>query len=461
MMQIRVAVEPASSHNEFADCFLATRRGAEWVRQARLDVDYRPVMSVSGRVTAIADDVLLLAASVYGVDKLVERSRSDDAWTRQLSVRIPVSDPGVWGGSAEPLGEVVSFLTGDIWDFEFVRRRETLVRPSPKRVDLNGRLNDIDAISLFSGGLDSLIGVIDWLESNRGRILLVGHHDGDVSGPLADQKALLAPLLLHYPGRVEQVLTRFGTTPSAPEISFRGRSLMFLGLAIHVAAGARPGTQVLIPENGNIALNVPLTPSRQGSCSTRTAHPHYLQSLQAVLQSVGIDTPIVNPLSDRTKGESVRACRNQHLLRDLYALSASCAKRGHSSTWIRKSARQCGRCMPCLYRRAALHAGAMDDEVYGNDVCRGEVPVIDHVGSGMEPTGAADVRAMLGFIRRRTSDREIARRLVVNGRITTADIAAATNLVQRAMGEVRQLLEDKGTPEVKRAAGIDRDHAQV
>ena len=461
-MNIDANVKRRSSHHEFADVYLTARDDdGETVGRTRLDVDYRPLLKRCGMPSENAADLLLMAATIYGVDKLIARNASDDAWTRDLKVRVPVADPARWSAARPAFESCVCFLTGDEWTFEFMPRKGSLARPSPKSRTAQRDLADIDAISLFSGGLDSLIGVIDWLEKSPGKLLLLGHHDGDVTGPLSDQRELSAPVASAYPGRVESLLVRVGVSPPGDEISFRSRSLLFLGLALHVAAAARPGIPVLIPENGNIALNVPLTPSRQGSCSTRTAHPHYLTLLREVLARLGIATEIRNPLQAKTKGECVTECRNQDLLKSIYARSVSCAKRGHKKNWVHRDARQCGRCMPCLYRRAALHAAAWDTEQYGADVCAGEVPLDDHVGQTKGPAGAADARAMLAFLHSRPSSREIGRRLAANGRIRVEEMPEAVAIVERAMDEIRALILDKAHPSVQRVAGIRPTRAGV
>jgi hypothetical protein len=130
-----------------------------------------------------------------------------------------------------------------------------------------------DAAALFSGGLDSFVGAIDWLTRNsKGKLLLVGHHDRAVKGPKADQLALLGLLKRRFPMRVDSLQVRVGLKEKGDEISFRSRSLLFLGLACYAASGQ--SVPIIVPENGAIALNPPLTASRRGAC-TRTAHPSF------------------------------------------------------------------------------------------------------------------------------------------------------------------------------------------
>src|SRR5262249_4463756 len=147
-------------------------------------------------------------------------------------------------------------------------------------------------------------------------------------------------------------------------------------LGIYAASGVGPDIPLHTPENGIIALNLPLTPSRNGSCSTRTMHPFYLDTLRSILSDLGLKNALTNPLGLRTKGEWVIACRDQALLRSLAAKTVSCSHGSRRQDWKRKKAANCGYCVPCMFRRAALHAAKLDSgKDYGIDVCANELTV--------------------------------------------------------------------------------------
>jgi hypothetical protein len=307
-------------------------------------------------------------------------------------------------------------------------------------------------VSLFSGGLDSLIGAIDTLElTNEEPLCLVGHHDPNIGGVQKDQEQILEVLRKLYPNRCKPILVGVGHSGKSAEITMRSRSILFVALGMVVAAHLGDRTPLLIPENGTIALNVPLTPSRRGSCSTRTAHPHYLALLQNWLDGIGLVHPILNPLIKKTKGEAASQCLNQAALNETALLSSSCAKRGHTSSWVRRAAGSCGRCMPCIYRRAALHSIGMDSETYGNDICSGEVDVRDP-----NTDAADDLRACLSFLRRNHSIASIAKMLIANGALLPMDAMQHASTVARAMDEIRLLLRDKGDAAVRNLAEIGK-----
>ena len=105
--------------------------------------------------------------------------------------------------------------------------------------------------------------------------------------------------------------------------------------------------------------------------------------------------------------------------------------------------------MPCIYRRAALHTIGLDTEVYGNDICTGEVNVDDP-----DSDSADDFRACLSFLRRNYAQTEIAKMLISNAPLPPLEVLSHANTVGCAMDEIRQLLRDKATPNIQRMAGI-------
>lgn len=417
-----------------------------------LDLPFKGLHERLGTPEPIALDFLLVASLCYLIDKVVPRRDAPDNWTRELDVEFPVSSPGQWQDVAANLGGALSFLTGDIWRLGFRdlgavpvfrpprpkrRRRRSLV---PTRVPASG-------VCLFSGGLDSLVGAVDLLAGSRElKLLLVGHYDSP--GPASQQKHLYAGLNHRYPWRAELLQTRVSHRPeSAPELTLRSRSVVFMALALYAARALGKTTPVYAPENGLIAINVPLTPSRAGSCSTRTMHPFFLERLTAALRGLGFENEIVNPLQFKTKGECLIKCRDQDLVRSLVDGSVSCSHGTRRQNWVRKQARNCGYCVPCLFRRAALHTAGIDEgRQYGIDVCEGELAIEDAGESG------DDLRAVLDWLRSGRSNEDISREIM--GVAPVRELSERAAVVSRGMAEVRSLLATKATGALQRAAGI-------
>lgn len=442
-MNIRVEIQQPTSFDAFAPVQLVLPGRTE---HCHLKVNFSPFIQLGKPNCPELLDMLLLASIVYALDRRVLRSSAEDNWTRSFSFNLPVDKPSLWKNMKSTIDQCLSFLTGDEWDINF-RRRTTRLMDIQKEGKTES-LWEVGAVSLFSGGLDSLVGVIDWLEQNpRSSIVLVGHHDPRIAGPYSDQNRVFNVLLSKYSARIHPLFTSVGAD-SGEETSLRSRSFLFIALGLYAAHQFSDALPLLIPENGTMALNVPLTPSRVGSCSTRTVHPYYLSLLREILSHLEVHNAIFNPLELKTKGECLSECLNQEVLKLAIPYSASCAKRGHKSSWIHRSAKQCGCCIPCIYRRAALHKIDLDTESYGRDFCRGEVKIRSRLKH------ADDLRAYLTFLHEDYSSKELGKLLLLNGRLDLTQLDVYADVIQRASNEVRDLLRDKAKREIKRQAGL-------
>jgi 7-cyano-7-deazaguanine synthase in queuosine biosynthesis len=318
------------------------------------------------RPTENGIDLLLLASAVYTADKYTERMRnSDDSWTRDLMITLPVHDPTLWNALSPQISKALHFLTGDCWTLAFCPRplgMEVLAVPPREQLD-----SDVDAICLFSGGLDSFIGAIDLLEAGH-RVLLVSHSAGKTDSPR--QKHLVNSLAGRYgnPPRHLRASIQFRSKylpNQSKEDSERSRSFLFFSIAA-LASSALPGVDTItVPENGLIALNVPLEEMRLGALSTRTAHPFFMARMNAILTATGIRARLTNPYMFKTKGEMVRECHNATALAAEIHQTISCSS-PNSARIHYGGAEHCGYCVPCIIRRAAiLNSAIADTTPYG------------------------------------------------------------------------------------------------
>ena len=68
-------------------------------------------------------DLLVLAAHVHAADTRISRlTESQDSWTRELRLVVPVSDPARWAAAGPLIGRLLDFLTGDRWAIGFRAR---------------------------------------------------------------------------------------------------------------------------------------------------------------------------------------------------------------------------------------------------------------------------------------------------------------------------------------------------
>lgn len=314
--------------------------------------------SLGLRPTEDAIDLVLLAALVNAGDTRVSRSiNAQDGWSREIDLYVPVSAPEFWNEERQRIEALLKFLTGDRWRVFFRARpdRTATLTVQPKRL----AIDDLTEVSLLSGGLDSLIGAIDLLAKGR-RPLFVSHYwDAETAKA---QSSLLDELKQHFSGHgIENLRVRLGFDrhhlgTGETEATQRGRSFLFYALAACAASAFDRSMPINIPENGLIALNVPLDPLRVGALSTRTAHPYFIAGVQRLTDAAGLGVRFINPYRHMTKGEMVMNCADETFLRNVVGDSMSCS----SPAKVRYkglSPRHCGYCVPCLIRRGSLKAG--------------------------------------------------------------------------------------------------------
>lgn len=384
-------------------------------------------------------DLFLLGASAYCVDKTSLRGSADDRWTRDLHLELPVEDPKAWESAEWP--SVLDFLTGDRWTIQPYAEQRSPLAGLARVPEETTAVGDVAAVCLFSGGLDSLTGVIDLLEEDaERRLCLLSHNEGDKASTA--QKDLLAALRQHYgedrlitrrlflrPAPANAQQTR--PLPNARENTTRARSLLFLTAGLALAASVSPSTPVYIPENGFIGVNVPLTRARSGSYSTRTTHPHFIKSLQQAAAAVGVPNPIQNPFRLKTKGEILTDTKNADLLEKLAPLSISCSH-PEAARYVKRSQGNCGYCFPCLIRRASMAQVGWDKaEDYSWDALSGK-DLLDR-----NTRRAADLRAVINGAFADRPDREIVR----NGPIPDGEHRGFLRVWRDGLAELRTWLD--------------------
>lgn len=116
-------------------------------------------------------DLAILAAALPAAD--TRASESQNAWTREVDLCLPLAEPGLWDGLAPLIVTTLNFLTGNRWGVRFRARPRALATLAP--APTKHRTATADAVCLFSGGLDSFIGAID-LFAAKGTPMLVSHY---------------------------------------------------------------------------------------------------------------------------------------------------------------------------------------------------------------------------------------------------------------------------------------------
>ena len=404
----------------------------DWVsRRRNVQLDLERLSTLLPRpLNDSALDLLEVTAALVMGDHLVQRG-ANEQWVRALAFAIPVRQPNVWEAAAPALVSLFHLMTGDNASLEFRAKPDGPAAASGNE----GRQSGADCVSLLSGGIDSFGGAVAALEERR-RPLFVMHRSANAM-TLAAQRRVVRSLRVRYGDTQEFVRVPLGVSRvSAPdwalptegerEPSRRARSLWYLALAAVAAWSARV-EEVLVPENGIMALHVPMGPSRVGGFSTRTTHPEVLARFESLASGIlGWRLSIRNPLLGYTKAEVVR---------DILRWRVSEAEiRGTESCWqAGRHPRPCGACVPCLQRQLAFATAGVGQEVQQIDLLSD--PESHRGTEGFR--NLADLLGMVSELARLPDDELLSRHpaLAQPG----LKLEAAIGLYRRFAGEVGEL----------------------
>lgn len=318
--------------------------------------------------SAAAADLMDLAIAIYTSDQIISREINGfQGWSRHIRIQFPVSDLTVWNGIKSELEQMLSFLSGDKWELVF---RERSVSRNIQ-IPLIRNPDGITKVSLLSGGLDSFIGAIDLLEKKE-KVAFVSHYKRGAESPR--QNHVYTSLTKQYGSNSFKdhrffVQPNQGHPSSSKEDTSRARSFLFLTLGLVLGSALDDNIDMIVPENGLISLNVPLTQTRLSSHSTRTTHPYYISLLQKVVAGIGIKNQIVNPYRFKTKGEMMTGCANQQFLLQHYPDTLSCSH-SETSRFVKgaKPGIHCGYCVPCIIRQSAENAFGGIKTIYSHQI---------------------------------------------------------------------------------------------
>jgi 7-cyano-7-deazaguanine synthase in queuosine biosynthesis len=383
-------------------------------------------------------DLLHLALGVYTADQVVSRENNGfQGWSRHFKLFIPVSEIAKWIPCKRSIEELLSFLSGDKWEIIFRQKttgQERLEFPT------NTNSDKIQKVALFSGGLDSFIGALNLLE-DKVKVAFVSHYKRGSESSV--QTSLYEAIGKKY-GEKSFVSHQFYVQPNqkhkdtSKEGSSRARSFLFMCLGLSVANSLGQDVDFIIPENGLISLNVPLTGTRLSSHSTRTTHPFYLKLFKDIVYKLGIKNAISNPFQFLTKGEMMTQCKNQALLKSLNSQTLSCSHSEHSRYAGLSPGIHCGYCVPCLIRQAAEKKSKITGTQYVHPVVKSP--------PGQTTKSGSDIRAFKLALERMEgkSDQSIMFDVLSSGPVpfdNENELKDYVGVFKRGMKEVKNFLK--------------------
>lgn len=382
-------------------------------------------------------DLLRLAAAVFAADLRIPRKLTRDRWRRRIHLYFPAFRSDLFSPAVPHLNQMLEFLTGDEWSLE-IRPASAVTWPEPPRGSPESP-PDVQAVTLFSGGLDSLIGTIDLLHSSQ-RIAVVGHHGKGFTNAIQEQ--VLSALQRVFPDRITDLL--FYVQPPKHKMdgeqTMRSRSFLFLSLGTAACNCLGWDGPLTVPENGFISLNVPLTKTRLGSWSTRTTHPYFLAQFNQLLDLLSVPTRVHNPYHFLTKGQMLTNCRNPSVLATTTPLTMSCSHPEIGRYQRLTPGNHCGYCYPCLIRRAAVNAAGLKDAQYDHDVIAKQPSPESSTGS--------DFRALQMAMTRFAGEADSMRALqaVATGPLPSDDVMKYAGVYASGMAELTNLYRPSFAP---------------
>ncbi|MCL5265977.1 MAG: 7-cyano-7-deazaguanine synthase [Chloroflexi bacterium] len=308
-------------------------------------------------------DLLEIAAYVFLADRLMSRGRKDDLeyhkWARSLHFVIRVRDHEFWEASSvhHKLVEALRFMTGDrAYEFSFLPGHTT---PRTGLFDSEGfviepKVNT--SVTLFSGGLDSLAGIIERLEGSSDQVCLISHRSGQ-PGTRKTQDRLFAALRNRYPNRL--VHYRFHCSLKdirANDETQRTRAFLYASIAYAICC-VLSQDRFFVYENGVAAINFLRRQDLQNARASRTAHPRTLALLEEFFSEIhGSRIKIATPFLWKTKAD-VFGVLSGFGREDLITSTVSCSKTFQNLG----QATHCGGCFQCIDRKLAAYAAGLDD----------------------------------------------------------------------------------------------------
>lgn len=308
------------------------------------------------RADGLAMDLLTVAGSAFDVEKTLHHG------SRTTDLILPLHDFGRYNRKRleNSIADVLLYVLAENVRVVF----EQAVDP-PKPLRKPPAVSPLDHVCLFSGGVDSLSGILNATEaladvggvfcahSDQARIVKIVE-DLETSA-FAEKKLSLRKI-------------------SVPAVGIRGYAQL-RGFLYCVAAAAwihlTKAKSLIVTECGPTMYQPLFSPL---DSITMTTHPVVLRHAKSVIETVlRRSIRLLTPYEDFTKAEVVAACPRP----DLISVSHSCISQRFGT--------HDGTCYGCVIRRLATQAAGVQDVVYARD------PLLD------EGANAGNLMSLLTF----------------------------------------------------------------
>jgi REase_DpnII-MboI len=339
------------------------------------------VKTVNCHIPNRIKDLLELAGYVYAADRLTKRGTPNSveyhSWSRSFNFIIKVRDFEFWNNQTikNQLNIALCFLSGDMhFDFTFEKGGKDVGQLSV--FDKEGVVldkKDNSSVALFSGGLDSLAGVLEYLETTNNNLILISHRSNN-PGITQLQDGVFKLLQKDYEGRI-QYYPFYCNLKGERAVEETQRTRIFLYTTIAYALSSLASKdEILVYENGMTSINFYKRQDLINARASRTTHPKALKLLEDFYSSVGETRKYIrHPFLFNTKTDIFLKIKKFNKTRYLNS-TISCTKT-FLSFENNSQATHCGGCSQCIDRRFAAFASNCEDEdaIYDIDLSKDEI----------------------------------------------------------------------------------------
>lgn len=303
-----------------------------------------------GALNPAERDLFRVGAAVLACDRLSPRRTPGlqirDRWQRPIWMRVTLEEPTRWMPHVSLLQDLLGFMTDDAWSIEF---QGGVLPPQQRKLPLADF--EPTGVALYSGGLDSSVGLLDRSRNGQRRLLAVCVCGTD------QQRAYRAETFqqietLGACAHLVLFLNQLRKVDKKLPLEATQRTRCFFFLAVGAAAASHTGAPTVeVFEPGVGAINIPLSAGQVGAEATRALHPRTLVLFNRLLELM-LDKPVrvVAPYFLHTKAELCRTAGNALARIAERAISCDEGERNKVDPSI-----HCGLCSSCLFRRIALH----------------------------------------------------------------------------------------------------------
>ncbi len=317
-------------------------------------------------------DLLEIASYIFAADRNIKRGEKSDVeyqkWSRHFHFIIKVRDYQFWSkpNLAEKLKEALKFVSGDFdFDFTFEEGHQTTPEGLFDDERFSVEPTENTKVILFSGGLDSLAGAVELLETTNDNLCLISHRSGQ-PGTKKTQDKLVSALQRDYSNRCKHYSFSCNLKGvRAVEETQRTRSFLYCSIAFSLSH-AIGLDRFFVFENGITSLNFARRQDLINARASRTTHPKTL-ALFAEFFSLFCSKPflIEHPYLFCTKTDVLSKIK--FFGKANYIDSAVSCSKTFKKDWQPdveehiSMAPQCGGCSQCIDRRFAAFASETEE----------------------------------------------------------------------------------------------------